>query len=66
MQHQPNPTHQHWTQHDQAILSGFVSTMTESFLGMNMVAGTSREAWETLNGDFASTSIAWSSSSRSK
>jgi hypothetical protein len=29
---QPNPVHQHWTQHDQAILSGFVSSITEGVL----------------------------------
>jgi hypothetical protein len=64
MHHAPNPTHQHWTQQDQAILSGFVSSMTEGVLGMIMFAGTSREAWETLSGAFASTSIARSSAIR--
>ena len=58
MHQQPNPAYQHWTQQDQAILSGFVSSLTESVLGMIMFAGTSREAWETLSGAFASTSIA--------
>ena len=61
---QPNPAHQHWTQQDQAILSGFVSSMTEGVLGMIMFAGTSREAWETLSGAFASTSIARASAIR--
>jgi hypothetical protein len=42
---QPNPAHQHWIQQDQAILSSFVSSMTEGVLGMIMFAGTSREAW---------------------
>ncbi|KAK1631986.1 hypothetical protein QYE76_006301 [Lolium multiflorum] len=60
----PNPAHQHWTQQDQAILSAFVSSMTEGVLGMIMFAGTSREAWETLSGAFASTSIARSSAIR--
>jgi histone deacetylase 1/2 len=64
MHHAPNPAHQHWTQQDQAILSGFVSSMTEGVLGMIMFAGTSREAWETLSGAFASTSIARSSAIR--
>jgi histone deacetylase 1/2 len=64
MYHVPNPAYQHWTQHDQAILSGFVSSMTERVLGMIMFAGTSREAWETLSGAFASTSIARSSALR--
>ncbi|KAK1661389.1 hypothetical protein QYE76_049548 [Lolium multiflorum] len=61
---QPNPAHQHWIQQDQAILSGFVSSMTEGVLGMIMFAGTSREAWETLSGAFASTSIARASALR--
>nr|XP_051211614.1 uncharacterized protein LOC127329110 [Lolium perenne] len=64
MHHAPNPAHQHWTQQDQAILSGFVSSMTEGVLGMIMFSGTSREAWETLSGAFASTSIARSSAIR--
>ncbi|KAK1612276.1 hypothetical protein QYE76_035949 [Lolium multiflorum] len=64
MHHVPNPAHQHWTQQDQAILSGFVSSMTEGVLGMIMFSGTSREAWETLGGAFASTSIARSSAIR--
>jgi hypothetical protein len=57
MHHQANPAHQHWTQQDQAILSGFVSSMTKGVLGMIMFAARSREAWETLSGAFASTSI---------
>ncbi|KAK1664783.1 hypothetical protein QYE76_052942 [Lolium multiflorum] len=61
---QPNPAHQHWTQQDQSILSGFVSSITEGVLGMIMFAGTSREAWETLSGAFASTSIAHASALR--
>ncbi|KAK1695959.1 hypothetical protein QYE76_012656 [Lolium multiflorum] len=61
---QPNPAHQHWTQQDQAILSGVVSSMTEGVLGMIMFTGTSREAWETLSGAFASTSIARASALR--
>ncbi|KAK1613214.1 hypothetical protein QYE76_036887 [Lolium multiflorum] len=64
MHHAPNPAHQHWTQQDQAILSGFVSSMTEGVLGMIMFSSTSREAWETLSGAFASTSIARSSAIR--
>jgi hypothetical protein len=64
MHHVPNPAHLHWTQQDQAILSGFVSSMTEGVLGMIMFSGTSREAWETLGGAFASTSIARSSAIR--
>ncbi|KAK1621184.1 hypothetical protein QYE76_026701 [Lolium multiflorum] len=61
---QPNPAHQHWIQQDQAILSGFVSSMTEGVLSMIMFAGTSRVAWETLSGAFASTSIARASALR--
>ncbi|KAK1695160.1 hypothetical protein QYE76_011857 [Lolium multiflorum] len=61
---QPNPAYQHWIQHDQSILSAFVSSMTEGVLGMVMFANSSREAWETLNGAFASTSIARSSGIR--
>ncbi|KAK1661700.1 hypothetical protein QYE76_049859 [Lolium multiflorum] len=38
--------------------------MTEGVLGMVMFANSSREAWETLNGAFASTSIARSSGIR--
>jgi hypothetical protein len=64
MHQAPNPAHQHWTQQDQAILSAFVSSMTEGVLGMIMFAGTSREAWETLSGAFASTSIARTSAIR--
>jgi hypothetical protein len=60
----PNPAHQHWIKQDQAIMSGFVSSMTEGVLGMIMFSGTSREAWETLSGAFASTSIARSSAIR--
>ncbi|KAK1626563.1 hypothetical protein QYE76_000878 [Lolium multiflorum] len=56
--------HQHWVQQDQAILSGFVSSMSEGVLGMIMFSGTYREAWETLSGAFASTSIARSSAIR--
>jgi hypothetical protein len=61
---QPNPAYQHWIQQDQSILSAFVSSMTEGVLGMVMFANSSREAWETLNGAFASTSIARSSGIR--
>jgi hypothetical protein len=41
---QPNLAYQHWTQQDQAILSGFVSSITEGVLGRIMFAGTSCEA----------------------
>jgi hypothetical protein len=58
MHHMLNPAHRHWTQQDQAILFGFVSSMPEGVLGMILFSGTSREAWETLSGAFASTSIA--------
>ncbi|KAK1665998.1 hypothetical protein QYE76_054157 [Lolium multiflorum] len=61
---QPNPLHQRWVQQDQAILSPFVSSMTESVVGMVMFATTARDAWETLAGAFAATSIACSSSIR--
>jgi hypothetical protein len=61
---QPNPAYQHWIQQDQAVLSAFVSSMTESFVGMVMFASTSREAWETLAGAFAATSFARSSGLR--
>jgi hypothetical protein len=61
MHHAPNLAHKHWVQQDQAILSGFVSSMTEGVLGMIMFSGTSRKAWETLTVAFAPTSIAWSS-----
>jgi hypothetical protein len=37
----PNPAYQHWIQQDQAILSAFVSSMTEGVVGMVMFAGTS-------------------------
>jgi hypothetical protein len=57
----PNPAYQHWIQQDQAILSAFVSSMTEDVVGMVMFAGTSREAWETLAGAFATTLFARSS-----
>ena len=63
-QEQPNPAYQHWIQQDQAILSAFVSSMTEGVVGMVMFATTSYEAWETLSGAFASTSIARSSGIR--
>jgi hypothetical protein len=39
--HVPNPAHQHWIQQDQAIMSGFVSSMTEGVLGMIIFSGTS-------------------------
>jgi hypothetical protein len=61
---QPNPAYQHWIQQDQAVLSAFVSSMTESVVGMVMFANTSREAWETLAGAFAATSFARSSGLR--
>ncbi|KAK1617261.1 hypothetical protein QYE76_022778 [Lolium multiflorum] len=61
---QPNPLHQRWVQQDQAILSAFVSSMTESVVGMVMFATTAGDAWETLAGAFAATSIARSSSIR--
>jgi hypothetical protein len=60
----PNPAYQHWIQQDQAILSAFVSSMTEGVVGMVMFAGTSREAWETLASTFAATSFAHSSGLR--
>jgi hypothetical protein len=60
----PNPAYQHWIQQDHAILSAFVSSMTEGVVGMVMFAGTSREAWETLAGAFAATSFARSSGLR--
>jgi hypothetical protein len=58
MHHAPNPAHQHWNQQDHAILSGFVSSMTEGVLGIIMFSGTSHEACETMSGAFAATSIA--------
>uniref|UniRef100_A0ACD5ZY49 Uncharacterized protein n=1 Tax=Avena sativa TaxID=4498 RepID=A0ACD5ZY49_AVESA len=58
---QPNPLHQHWVQLDQAILSAFISSMTEGVVGMVMFAATTQEAWETLVGAFAATSLARSS-----
>lgn len=61
---QPNPAYQHWVQQDQAILSAFVSSMTEGVVGMVLFAATAQEAWETLSGAFASTSIARSSGIR--
>jgi histone deacetylase 1/2 len=61
---QPNPAYQHWIQQDQAVLSAFVSSMTEGVVGMVMFASTSREAWETLAGAFAATSFARSSGLR--
>jgi hypothetical protein len=61
---QLNPAYQHWVHQDQAILSAFVSSMTESVVGMVMFASSSREAWETLAGAFAATSFARSSSLR--
>jgi hypothetical protein len=62
MVQQPNPAYHHWVQQDQAILSAFVSSMTKSVVGMVMFVATAREAWETLSGVFASTSIVRSSS----
>jgi hypothetical protein len=64
MHQQPNPAYQHWIQQDQAILSAFVSSMNESIVGMVMFSATTRVAWETLSGVFASTSIARSSGIR--
>ncbi|KAK1684406.1 hypothetical protein QYE76_045254 [Lolium multiflorum] len=61
---QHNPLHQHWVQQDQAILFAFVSSMTESVVGMVMFATTAREAWETLADAFAATTIARSSGLR--
>jgi hypothetical protein len=61
---QLNPAYQHWVQQDQAILSAFVSLMTESVVCMVMFASSPREAWETLAGAFAATSFARSSSLR--
>jgi hypothetical protein len=62
--HQLNPAYQHWVQQDYAILSAFVSLMTESVVGMVMFASSSRETWETLAGAFAATSFSRSSSLR--
>jgi hypothetical protein len=64
MMPQLNPARQRWNQQDQAILSAFVSSMTESVVGMVLFASTAREAWETLEGAFASTTIARSSGIR--
>jgi hypothetical protein len=61
---QPNLAHQRWTQQDQDILSGFISSMTESVLDMIMFAATSHEVWETLASAFASTSHVGSSAIR--
>jgi hypothetical protein len=56
-----SPACQHLVQQDQAIMSAFVSSMTEGVIGMVMFAGTSREAWEILASAFAATSFACSS-----
>jgi hypothetical protein len=38
---QPNPAYHHWIQQDQAVLSAFVSSMTEGVVGMIMFTSTS-------------------------
>ncbi|KAK1668080.1 hypothetical protein QYE76_056239 [Lolium multiflorum] len=64
MMPQPNPLHQRWVQQDQEKLSTFVSSMTESVVGMVMFATTACDAWETLVGAFATISVACSSGIR--
>jgi hypothetical protein len=55
---QLNPDAQRWAKQDQAILSAFVSSMTEGVVGMVLFTATAHEARDTLAGAFASTSIA--------
>ncbi|XP_047057711.1 heat shock 70 kDa protein 18-like [Lolium rigidum] len=63
---QLNPEAHLWDKQDQAILSAFVSSMTEGVVGMVLFAATSREAWETLAGAFASHSTARSTGIRAQ
>jgi histone deacetylase 1/2 len=53
-----NPQYQSWHQQDQSILSAIICSITEGALGMVMNVTTSREAWEALEGSFASQSTA--------
>jgi hypothetical protein len=59
-----NPSYEHRVHQDQAILSAFVSSITEGVVGMVMFAGSSREAWEILAAAFAATSFVRSSGLR--
>ncbi|XP_071674528.1 uncharacterized protein [Lolium perenne] len=63
---QANPAFGRWVQTDQSILSAFVSSMTEGVVGMVLFTKIAREAWETLAGAFASTSIARSTGIRTQ
>jgi hypothetical protein len=53
-----NPEYYIWHQHDQSILSAIVSSLSEGVIGMVVLATTSREAWEVLEGSFATQSTA--------
>ncbi|KAK1651002.1 hypothetical protein QYE76_068807 [Lolium multiflorum] len=55
---EPNPGFAAWIQQDQAILSAFLSSSTIEVGAMIMFATTSREAWKTIEGSFASQSTA--------
>ena len=52
----PNLKYGAWHQQDQAILSAIVSSLTEGVIGMVMLATTSQEAWEMLEGSCATQS----------
>jgi hypothetical protein len=53
-----NPEFSAWHQQDQSILSAIVSCLSEGVIGMVVLATTSQEAWEILEGSFATQSTA--------
>jgi hypothetical protein len=53
-----NPEFSAWHQQDQSILSAIVSCLSEGVIGMVVLATTSQEVWEILEGSFATQSTA--------